>query len=175
VIALSDLVDYLKGRRESLPQKSVVITVDDGWLSAYTEIFPMLQQRHMPFTLCIYPQIVGKGKDYVTWPQIAEMASHGVDIEDHTFTHPFLKLRRNHEVKPEDYDRFLEHELLARRKTSNFDRVVQSAVEHYGYEAAVYDRDKGAFIGRGTSPMDLIRFPVVHDTTLEQFEGFLVP
>jgi hypothetical protein len=78
-------------------------------------------------------------------------------------------------VKPEDYDRFLEHELLARRKTSNFDRVVQSAVEHYGYEAAVYDRDKGAFIGRGTSPMDLIRFPVVHDTTLEQFEGFLVP
>lgn len=112
MIALSDLVDYLKGRRESLPQKSVVITVDDGWLSAYTEIFPMLQQRHMPFTLFIYPQIVGKGKDYVTWPQIAEMASHGVDIEDHTFTHPFLTLRRNHEVKPEDYDRFLEHELL---------------------------------------------------------------
>src|SRR5437764_15220589 len=84
------LVDTLKGRRGSLPAKAVVITVDDGWLCAYTEIFPELRRRKMPWTLFVYPKIVGRGAHAVTWEQIAEMAEAGADVESHTYTHPFL-------------------------------------------------------------------------------------
>src|SRR6185503_3077646 len=40
VIALRDLYEYVTGKRASLPKNAVVITIDDGWASTYTEIFP---------------------------------------------------------------------------------------------------------------------------------------
>src|SRR5437868_590478 len=33
IIPLSDAVAYLEGKKDSLPNKSVVVTFDDGWLS----------------------------------------------------------------------------------------------------------------------------------------------
>jgi len=191
VIPLSDLIDYIKGRKDSLPSKAVVITVDDGWRSAYTEIFPILQQREMPFTLFVYPQVIGNADGYVTWPQVTEMADRGVDIEDHTFTHSFLTLGDRDDVKSDDYARFLAHELLDSKLEiekhtgkpvrfiaypySTYDAAVEQAVQRYGYEAALYDRDRAGCISRSTSPMHVKRFPVLHDTTVEQFKKFLLP
>jgi peptidoglycan/xylan/chitin deacetylase (PgdA/CDA1 family) len=189
VIPLAELVDYVVGRRPDLPAKSIVITVDDGYLDAYTEIFPELQHRHMPFTLFIYPQIVGHGEEYVTWPQVLEMSRADVDIESHSFSHPFLTLRRNKSVTLDEYPKFLEHELLDSKNEiekrigkpvrffaypySNVDEAVQQATKEYGYEAGLYDRDAGALIGRTTSPFNLIRFPILHDTSLDQFKAAL--
>ena len=191
VVPLADLVDYIDGERSSLPARAVVITVDDGWLSSYTEMFPELSRRGMPFTLFIYPAIVGKGAAYVTWPEILDMAGAGVDVESHTFTHALLSRRGHPDGSPADYDRFLEHELLdskheIEQKTgrpvrflaypfSDYDSDVERAVTRYGYEAALYDRDAGAFIGRTTPLLHLKRFPVLRDTTLRQFAGFLIP
>src|SRR5881628_3642296 len=58
VIPLNDLIDYLKGRRTSVPAKAVVITVDDGWLCTYTQMYPVLKQRKLPFTAFVYPAII---------------------------------------------------------------------------------------------------------------------
>ena len=112
VIPLSDLVGYVKGQRDSLPPRSVVITVDDGWLSSYCEIFPELKRRRMPFTLFIYPEIIGRSAAYLTWPEVVEMANDGVDVESHSFTHPSLTLRANATMRSASYPQFLEHELL---------------------------------------------------------------
>ncbi len=190
VIPLTDLIDYIERRRTQLPQKAVVITVDDGYLSAYKEIFPIMRKRHIRFTLFIYPQIIGRGKNYVSWSEVTEMARQGVDIESHSFTHSFLTLRRNHDVKPEDYPPFLLHELLDSKieiekrvgkpvrciaiPYSEVDETVRQAAHRYGYEAALYDRDAGELISQGTPLMHLIRFPVLHNTTLEQFKNELV-
>src|SRR5436305_4028599 len=106
VIALADLVDTLKGRRASLPAKAVVITVDDGWLCSYTEIFPELRRRGMPWTLFVYPHIVGRGTHTVTWNQIAEMSRAGVDVESHTYSHAFLTLANNGSVTAAEYPEF---------------------------------------------------------------------
>src|SRR4051794_20658599 len=59
VIPLADLVDFLSGARPALPPRAVVITVDDGWLCAYTNMLPALSRRGMPFTVFVYPKIVG--------------------------------------------------------------------------------------------------------------------
>src|SRR5437764_1082374 len=61
VIPLATLVDYLEGRSGSIPSKAVVITVDDGWACAYSEVYPELQKRALPWTLFVYPKIVGCG------------------------------------------------------------------------------------------------------------------
>src|SRR5438477_12938037 len=51
VISLQELRDYMSGKRESLPKNAIVITIDDGWRSTYTEAFPELQKRKFPFTV----------------------------------------------------------------------------------------------------------------------------
>ena len=189
VIPLVDLVDYISGRREDLPSKSVVITVDDGYLSTYKEIFPLMQKREMPFTLFVYPQIVDLGKNYLTWQQIAEMAKAGVDIESHTFSHPLLRAKNHPEMTPDAYGAFLKHELLDSRnlieeKTgkpvkfiaypySDVDPTVTLATRQFGYEAALYDSLTGARLSRSTRPMHLVRYAVVHDTSLDQLKAVL--
>lgn len=192
VIALADLVDYLNGDRADLPPKSVVITVDDGYLSAYQYLFPIMRSRKLPWTLFIYPQIVNVGKNYVTWAQVEEMAKAGVDIESHTYSHPLLTAEHHSDMPADAYASFLKHELLDSKteieshtgKTVKFlaypysdeNKSVELAAQQYGYAAAVADRDSGELIRRGKSqPMRLYRFPVEHGTTLDQFSHFLLP
>jgi peptidoglycan/xylan/chitin deacetylase (PgdA/CDA1 family) len=189
VIPLNDLIEYLKGTRPSMPPKAVVITVDDGWLCTFTQIYPTLKKRKLPFTAFVYPAIIGQGGHYVTWPQIEEMSRNGVDIQSHSYTHAFLTLKNNGTITPEAYPAFLKHELLDTKneiekhtqKTvqsiafpySDYDQTVIDAALQYGYAAAVYDREENAFVQLGTLPMRIKRAPIRHDTTIEQFKAYL--
>ncbi len=189
VIPLGDLVEYLRGRLDSLPEKAVVITVDDGWLCSYTQVLPALRRRNLPFTLFVYPKVVGRGEHVLTWEQIAGMAADGVDVESHTFTHPFLTMRNNSSLAPESYPQFLEHELLDSKKLieeqtqkpvrflgypfGDYDVTVAEAAARYGYQAAV-TTERGP-ITRATSPMALKRYLIHNDTTIEEFKTFLIP
>ena len=192
VIPLADLVAYLDGKGDALPPKSVVITLDDGYASAYNYVYPLMRKRKMPFTLFIYPQIVNLGKNYVTWQQVAEMSRKGVDVESHTFTHPLLTARKHPDMTADAYADFLRHELLDSRTEiekhtgkpvrfiafpySDVDDAVQQAAQQYGYGAGAFDRTAGELITSGKShPMGLIRFPVEHDTSLAAFAHFLLP
>jgi peptidoglycan/xylan/chitin deacetylase (PgdA/CDA1 family) len=159
-----------------------LITVDDGWLCAYTEIFPELRRRGMPWTLFVYPKIVGRGEHAVTWAQVAEMAEAGADVESHTWTHSSLTLASNN---PE----LLDHELADSRKTieqksgasvrflsypyGDYDPTVIAAAEAGGYEAAVTTRR--APIAPSSSPFALTRYLIHNDTTLEELKTFLLP
>ncbi len=60
VIPLRDLYDYVAGRKASLPKNAIVITIDDGWRSTYTEVYPEMKRHHFPFTVFIYPRIIGQ-------------------------------------------------------------------------------------------------------------------
>src|SRR5215470_7370800 len=67
VIPLRDLYEYAAGKRASLPPNAVVITIDDGWRSTYTEVFPEMKRRGFPFTVFIYPKIIGQTSYAMTW------------------------------------------------------------------------------------------------------------
>jgi hypothetical protein len=66
IIPLKEAVEYLQGKRESLPPKSVVITADDGWESVYTYMLPLVRKYNIPVTLFIYPETISKGTRYST-------------------------------------------------------------------------------------------------------------
>src|SRR5437867_3540742 len=40
VISLRDLYEFASGKRGELPKNAVVITIDDGWRSTFTEVYP---------------------------------------------------------------------------------------------------------------------------------------
>ncbi len=89
VISLDQLVDFLNFKTQ-IPRKSVVITIDDGWRSAYEIAMPILKRYGYPATLFVYTGlIVGSGKT-LSWDLVREMAENGIDIQGHTITHRLL-------------------------------------------------------------------------------------
>lgn len=152
VIPLQHLYEYLAGKRESLPRNAIVITIDDGWRSAYTEAWPELQKVKFPFTLFIYPNIVGKTSIALSWKQVREMSEAGVDIQSHTLSHPYLSRRKNRSLDDEAYAKWLRRELRESRRIieketgrtvrylaypyGDFDSVVARQAAAAGYDAA---------------------------------------
>lgn len=90
VIPMQDFLAWRRGEKD-IPDKSAIITIDDGWLSGYTDAWPVLQKFGYPFTLFIYVNYVGTGGKSLTWDQLAEMRDAGVDIGCHSYSHSNLR------------------------------------------------------------------------------------
>lgn len=95
VITLDEMFDFIDFKRD-IPAKSVVITVDDGWRSAYDIAYPILKKWGFPATMFVYTNFVGAGQG-VSWNMLKEMARGGIDIECHTVTHRYLDRRTGNE------------------------------------------------------------------------------
>ena len=79
VIAMDQFFDFLDFKA-SIPPKSVVITLDDGWLSAYEIAFPILKKYGYPATLFIYTDMIGRSAKTVSWKQLQEMTAQRIDV-----------------------------------------------------------------------------------------------
>lgn len=72
-----------------IPNKSIVITFDDGYMNNYNNAFPILKDLNMVATIfCITTQL--DGSYYLSKDAIVEMSNYGIDIESHTVNHPKL-------------------------------------------------------------------------------------
>jgi peptidoglycan/xylan/chitin deacetylase (PgdA/CDA1 family) len=95
IIPLRALVSYLLGQSPSPPPRSIVITVDDGHRSIFTEMLPIVRELDVPVTLFIYPSAISNAPYAMTWAQLESLHSTGLfDIQSHTFWHPNFKAER---------------------------------------------------------------------------------
>ena len=88
VLPLPEIVTALAGGRK-LPDRSVGITIDDAFLSVYTQAWPRLRKAGLPFTLFVATEPVDRNyPGYMNWYQLREMlAGGGVTIAAHGVTH----------------------------------------------------------------------------------------
>jgi peptidoglycan/xylan/chitin deacetylase (PgdA/CDA1 family) len=87
VLPVTEIVAALRSGKE-LPDRTVGITVDDAYLSVYTEAWPRLKAAGFPFTLFVATDAIDKRyAGMVDWDQIREMRAAGVDIGAHTASH----------------------------------------------------------------------------------------
>lgn len=115
VIPLSDLVEFLKGR-QALPERSVVITIDDGYASNYHHAYPVLKKHGFPATIFLYTDFAGAG-DALSWAQMKEMRASGlIDIQAHSKSHANLTDRLAGESE-EAYRQRLDSEIQIPRDT----------------------------------------------------------
>jgi peptidoglycan/xylan/chitin deacetylase (PgdA/CDA1 family) len=187
VIPLRHLYEYVSGKRASIPKNAIVITIDDGWRSTFTEAFPELQKRRFPFTVFIYPNIIGQTSNALTWEQIREMADAGVDIQSHSLTHPFLTKRKHRSKSDKDYGDWLYRELAQSRRIleketgrrvqflaypyGDYDDRVAAASAKAGYTAALtcdYGRVK-----KGSDPLRMKRFVIDDRMDFAAFRKYL--
>lgn len=99
VIDIQQAYDFLT-RGTELPEKAVLITVDDAYLSVYEEAFPLLQKYNFPFTVFVATDPVDQGlAGYMNWEQMREMQTAGVSFANHSATHNSLLMRRESESR----------------------------------------------------------------------------
>jgi peptidoglycan/xylan/chitin deacetylase (PgdA/CDA1 family) len=97
VISPDELLDFLTYKR-GLPQKSILITMDDGYRSVYKIAYPILKKYGFTATLFIYTNFVGVSKMAITWDQLKEMKVDGFTIGSHSISHSDLTLQMDGET-----------------------------------------------------------------------------
>jgi peptidoglycan/xylan/chitin deacetylase (PgdA/CDA1 family) len=113
-ISLLEAVDSLR-LKKPFPDRSFVITFDDGYRSVYDVAFPILQDFRM--TATIFLTVGGRkgigseerlpslgGRLMLNWHEILEMRQGGIEFGAHTLTHPDLTCLPLERVKSEILD-----------------------------------------------------------------------
>ncbi|MEM7217176.1 MAG: polysaccharide deacetylase family protein [Pseudomonadota bacterium] len=91
VVSLSEFQRYLQGEA-GLPSKAVVLTIDDGYQSAYRVAFPLLKEFGYPCTVFIYSDFMNRGG--LKTRQMEEMLDSGlIEIQSHSKSHANLTRR----------------------------------------------------------------------------------
>jgi len=157
VLSLADAVQRL-GRRERLPARTVVITLDDGFRDNYEQAFPILMRAGVTATVFLTASYIGTDHlptltrtDFVPqpldWGQVREMQRHGIDFGSHTLTHALLSQLPLDEARREirESRRLIEDRLGAPISQfcyprGDFSEAVKRLVGEEGYAAACTTR-----------------------------------
>ncbi len=93
-ITMTDLINYVY-EDTPLPDNPIILTFDDGYLSTYQYVYPLLKEYDMKIVL----SVVGKSIDdfsrvkddhvayaHITWEKLREMQDSGhAEIQNHTY------------------------------------------------------------------------------------------
>jgi peptidoglycan/xylan/chitin deacetylase (PgdA/CDA1 family) len=99
VVTFKQLLNFLE-YREALPQKAVIISIDDGYRSTYDIAYPILKKYGFKATLFIYTDFIGASRNALTWGQLKQMKADGFEIGSHTLSHSDLTRQKEGEDTP---------------------------------------------------------------------------
>jgi peptidoglycan/xylan/chitin deacetylase (PgdA/CDA1 family) len=119
------------------PEKTVVITFDDGYRDFYIDAFPSL--RRYGFNASVFlatgriqdtPARI-EGVDYLTWQEVRELHAEGIEFGSHTVSHPDLR-----SLGPEE----IEYEVCFSKDT--IEDHIGAPVKSFAYPFAFPEEDK---------------------------------
>lgn len=187
IIPLLEAVEYLQGKRDSLPPKSVVVTADDGWQSVYKYMVPIVKKYNIPVTLFIYPATISEGKNAMTWDELRELQQTGLfDVQSHTYWHPNFKQERRR-LSPAAYESFVQKQLVTSKKILEekmnkkitllawpfgiYDQYLEDQAAKAGYEMAFTIDARTA--NRNFKPMAQPRFMIIDAQSMKTFASIV--
>ncbi len=135
VISLGELLGFLN-YGHPLPERSVVITIDDGYRSAYNIAYPILKRYGFRAALFIYTNYVGISKAAITWDQLREMKAKGFEVGSHTVSHCDLT-KKGHGEHDQAYLARVKKELLVSKKI--IDRELRQNTIYFAYPYSNYN------------------------------------
>ncbi|MFZ1990714.1 MAG: poly-beta-1,6-N-acetyl-D-glucosamine N-deacetylase PgaB, partial [Alphaproteobacteria bacterium] len=92
IVSVQAVLEAAAGK-DSLPSKAVLLSFDDGYLSFYTRVFPLLKKYHYPATVALVGTWMEgnvtaeePGKPLLSWEQVREMVQSGlVEVASHSY------------------------------------------------------------------------------------------
>lgn len=115
VISMQDFLEWRFGTR-CLPARCVLITIDDGWKSVYTDAYPILKAYGYPFTLFVYVRYIGVQGASMTHEQLNEMRAHGATIGSHSWNHLYPSKWKRYQQTSVEYAAQLQTEIFDSRE-----------------------------------------------------------
>ncbi|MFP4687533.1 MAG: polysaccharide deacetylase family protein [bacterium] len=97
IMTAEEVKEHLKTGK-MFPEKSVLITIDDGYRSVDYNGYPYLKKHNIPAVINIYPKAQETGYSaYINWDTVAKMARNPlIHIGNHSYSHRGL-LRHKHD------------------------------------------------------------------------------
>jgi peptidoglycan/xylan/chitin deacetylase (PgdA/CDA1 family) len=143
VINLREFRQFIEGKRQ-LPQRSVVLSFDDGYKSFREYAEPILKELGFTATLFVYTDYVGAGRNAVSWKDLRELKEAGFDIEAHSKTHS--DLRRKQGESEADYAARIRSELQLPQNL--FRQNLGEPVQTIAYPYGAWDEDLLKHLGQ---------------------------
>lgn len=98
VLDIKQLPNILETQK--LPDKTVIITFDDGYSSIYDNALPILKKHGFAFTVFISSEPHDQQLDgYLTWQQLKALQQHSGTLANHSYGHEHL-IRANPNATP---------------------------------------------------------------------------
>lgn len=150
----------------------VALTFDDGYEDVYTTAWPILKRHGATATVYIITGRVGTS-GYLTWEQIVQLQSEGVQIGSHSVSHPDLSKLSPEQQRGEllESKRELERRLGATvtsfcYPSGRYSQITVALAEEVGYQYAVTTQP--GVITNLARPYELLRIRVSPTTTVAQ-------
>jgi peptidoglycan/xylan/chitin deacetylase (PgdA/CDA1 family) len=137
VITFGEAYERMKSGQK-LSEKSVILTIDDGYLSFYTHGWPLLKKYGFHATIFIQTETVG-GDDFMTWSQIREIREAGIGIGNHSSSHAFFV-----NIPQNERQEAFRNDLLKSQKA--FAKQLGDTPEYYAYPYGEYSKDMKAVL-----------------------------
>jgi peptidoglycan/xylan/chitin deacetylase (PgdA/CDA1 family) len=188
-ITVTQLVNTLSQGGSTLPERPVVLTFDDGFADFFTEALPILKQYDFVATLYVATAFVNAtsrwlrsegeaSRPMLTWDQLREISTYGIECGGHTHTHPQLDTLPLAVARDEIVQ-------CKRLLDEHLDQHVTSISYPYGYHSTAIRRitqDAGytsacavgyAMSSLATDPFALTRLFVSSDTHIDALAALL--
>lgn len=158
-ISMQELYDANSGKI-SLPEKPILITLDDGYYSNYEYTYPILKKYNVKASIYVVTNKVGteeNGKKYLSWDNCLEMQNSGlVEIYSHSKRHLF-------------YDRFPAR--VVRDDVSESYKIIEQKLGKKNLKVFVYPY--GAYTKDAVRALKLIGIDMqIYDIGMNQFKNF---
>ena len=176
-LTMSELNDYILNNAP-IPEKSIVITFDDGYADNYANAFPILKELDMKATIFVISNFTDNDGYYMTSQQIKEMSDYGIDIQSHTASHAHLNQLTDEEqlnelkTSKEKLESITEKPVISiAYPFGDYDDNTILASKEAGYSLS-FNTNRG-LSDRTDNPLSLNRIYVSSLYSIEQFKEIL--
>lgn len=142
-LTFADLAASINGGASALPERPVVLTFDDGYADFHSVALPLLDRYGVPATVFVTSgwladagaDAAGRPLDaMLSWSQVREAASAGIEIGGHSHSHPQLDQLPDRRLREE----LRRNKALLEEKVG---RPVTTMAYPYGYSSARVRRE----------------------------------
>lgn len=175
-----------------LPERSVVITFDDGYKNIVENGHPILQKYGFEYTIFVNPSQIGVLSSQLSWDDVKKMSQEGVTFANHTLDHLHLLNRFPNEDDSQWLARLKDNITMAENQLSEqlgyskkwlaypfgeFDLKLKGMLKTMGYVA--FGQHSGA-VGKFSDLQSIPRFPAAGryanlDTLVTKIKSLAMP
>jgi len=167
VLTMGEAVKRLRSN-QTIPEKTAVLTVDDGYKSFKTVAVPLLEKYNFKATVFVCTDYVGK-HNYLSWNDIRSLRQKGYEFGNHSHSHDHFLNYSDPNTREQFMQDLDKSEEIFERELGNkpdlycypygeYNPDMQEILKRRGYRAAA--AQKSGVIFEGSDLFALPRFPM---------------